>query len=112
MLVDNILIVFILSCCSDVINLTGKLLALKYWFLLLIYRQKKSKDMKHSSSLSKEANRRSGKSGLPDQRRKTKYGAGEGVSVADADLPERIKVVHSKFLLITSISVVNLNFLV
>lgn len=81
----------------------------------MIYRQKKFKDMKHSSSLSKEAKQRSGKSGLPKEHTasgdpKNMHVAGEGNSVADTDLPERMQVMLSKFLLFTNISVVNHNF--
>lgn len=92
MLVDYIVVVSILASCSDVITLTSKLLALQYLILLLIYRQKKSKDMKHSSSLSKEAKRRSGKSHIVSDDPKNMYIDREGNSVAHTDIPERMQV--------------------
>lgn len=68
--------------------------------------------MKHSSLLSKEAKQRSGKSGLHTVSGDPKniHVAGEGNSVADTDLPERMQVMLSKFLLFTNMSVVNHNF--
>ncbi|XP_050882451.1 transcription elongation factor SPT6 homolog isoform X9 [Lathyrus oleraceus] len=54
-------------------------------------RPKKFKGMKHSSSLSKEAKHRSGKSGNDPKNMDV---AGEGNSVADSDLPERIQMIE------------------
>ncbi|KAL5078321.1 hypothetical protein RYX36_017305 [Vicia faba] len=53
-------------------------------------RPKKFKGMKHSSSLSKEA-KRSGKSGNDPKNMDV---AGEGSSLADSDLPERIQMIE------------------
>lgn len=50
--------------------------------------------MKHSSLLSKEAKHRSGKSGNDPKNMDV---AGEGNSVADSDLPERIQVAFNVF---------------
>lgn len=60
----------------------------------MTYRPKKFKGMKHSSLLSKEAKHRSGKSGNDPKNMDV---AGEGNSVADSDLPERIQVAFNVF---------------
>lgn len=90
--------------------MSDKILHLQYVFLLLPYRQRKFKGIQHSSSLSKKAKRSSGKAGLLEEhigevQTTNTYVAGAGNSLADTDIPERMQVVLSKFLLITDVPI-------
>lgn len=60
------------------------------------------RDTKQASLLSKKAKHGSGKTGLPEEHNgsddpKNTYVAGEGNSLADTDIPERLQVMLSKF---------------